>query len=117
MKNTAFNRRKLRYASTSVLLTALIIAAIIVFNIIFSALGSKFLWYLDLTPDLLFTLSDDCYDLIENGDAQFGNSSSPISMVEKFREANKKFNTDNGLKKGDAGYRDEEVMIRIIFCD
>ena len=117
MNNKAFNRRKFRYAGTSVLLTALIVAAIIVFNIIFSALGSKFLWYLDLTPDLLFTLSDDCYDLIENGDAQFGNSSSPISMVEKFREENKKFNTDNGLKKGDAGYRDEEVMIRIIFCD
>ena len=41
MKNKAFNRRKFRYASTSVLLTALIVAAIIVFNIIFSALGSK----------------------------------------------------------------------------
>ena len=117
MKNKAFNRRKLRYASTSVLLTALIIAAVIVFNIIFSALGTKFLWYVDLTPDMLFTLSDECFDLIENGDEQFGNSTSPIEMVNKFREENKKFNQDNGLKKGDVGYRDEEVMIRIIFCD
>lgn len=117
MKNTAFNRRKLRYASTSVLLTALIIAAIIVFNIIFSALGTKFLWYVDLTPDQLFTLSDECFELIEKGDEQFGNSTSPIEMINKFREENKKFNADNGLSKTDAGYKDEEVMIRIIFCD
>ena len=117
MNNKAFNKRKFRYASTSALVTALIIAAIIVFNVIFSALGSKFLWYLDLTPDLLFTLSDECFDLIENGDEQFENSASPIEMVNKFREENKKFNKDNGLKKGDAGYKDEEVMIRIIFCD
>ena len=116
MKRT-FDKRKFRYASTSAALTALIIAAIIVFNIIFSALGSKFLWYVDLTPELVFTLTDECFDLIENGDDTFENSSSPIEMVDKFREDNKAYNADNGLKKGDAGYRDEELMIRIIFCD
>ena len=112
MKNTAFNRRKLRYASTSVLLTALIIAAIIVFNIIFSALGTKFLWYVDLTPDQLFTLSDECFELIEKGDEQFGNSTSPIEMINKFREENKKFNADNGLSKGDAGYKNIPVLMK-----
>ena len=116
MKRT-FDKRKFRYASTSAALTALIIAAIIVFNIIFSALGSKFLWYVDLTPELVFTLTDECFDLIENGDDTFENSSSPIEMVDKFREENKAYNAENGLKKGDAGYRDEELMIRIIFCD
>lgn len=115
MKN--FDKRKFRYASTSAIVTALIIAAIIVFNVIFSALGTKFLWYVDLTPELVFTLSDECFDLIENGDPSFENSSSPIEMVEKFRTENKAYNEANGLKEGDAGWRDENVMIRIIFCD
>ena len=117
MRNKAFSKRKFRYASTSAALTALIIAAVVVFNIIFSALGTKFLWYLDLTPELVFTLSDECFDLIENGDDSFENSISPIEMVEKFRTENKAYNEANGLNKGDAGWRDEDVMIEIIFCD
>ena len=115
--NKAFNKRKFRYATTSAALTALIIAVVIVFNIIFSALGSRFLWYVDLTPELVFTLSDECFDLIENGDDTFENSSSPIEMVEKFRAENTAHNEKNGLSKGDAGWRDENVMIQIIFCD
>ena len=117
MKNKAYNRRKFRYASTSAVLTALIIAAVIAFNVIFSALGSKYLWYVDLTPELVFTLSDECFDLIENGDDDFANSASAIEMVEKFRAENVAYNAQNNLKAGDAGYRDENVMIEIIFCD
>ncbi len=117
MKNNAFNKRKLRYASSSVALTALIIAAIIVVNIIFSALAQKFLWYVDMTPEQLFTLSDACFDLIEKGDESIEGSSSPVEMVEKFRAENAAYNEANGLKKGDAGWRDEELMIEIIFCD
>ena len=117
MKNKAFNKRKLRYAGTSAALTALIIAAIIVVNVIFSALATRFLWYADLTPELVFTLSDECFDLIENGDDTFKNSESPIEMVKKFRAENKAYNEANNLKKGDAGWRDENVMIQIIFCD
>ncbi len=117
MRKNNFNKRKFLYASTSAALTALIVAAIVVFNIIFSALGTKFLWYVDLTPELVFTLSDECFDLIEFGDDKFENSASPIEMVEKFRAENKAYNEANSLKKGDAGWRDENVMIEIIFCD
>ena len=117
MRKNNFNKRKFRYASTSAALTALIVAAIVVFNIIFSALGTKFLWYVDLTPELVFTLSDECFDLIEFGDDKFENSASPIEMVEKFRAENKAYNEANSLKKGDAGWRDEDLMIEIIFCD
>ena len=116
-KSSAFNKRKFRYASTSILMTTLIIAAIIVFNVIFSALGAKFLWYVDLTPELVFTLSDECFDLIRDGDDSFENSSSPIEMVDKFRAENKAYNAENGLSEGDEGWRDENLMIRIIFCD
>ena len=77
MKRT-FDKRKFRYASTSAALTALIIAAIIVFNIIFSALGSKFLWYVDLTPELVFTLTDECFDLIDT----YEKTGVPLMMLE-----------------------------------
>lgn len=117
MKNNAYNKRKLRYASTSVALTALIIGAIIALNVIFSAFAARFLWYVDLTPEQLFTLSDACFDLIENGDPTIEGSSSPIEMVEKFRAENAAYNSENSLKKGDAGWRDEELKIEIIFCD
>lgn len=117
MNKGNLNRRKLRYAGTSAVLTALIIAAVIIVNVIFSALSTKFLWYVDMTPDMLFTLSDECFDLIENGDDSFSNSSSPIEMVKKIREENRQYNAENGLVKGDADYRDEDLSINIIFCD
>jgi len=117
MKNSAYNKRKLRYSSVSVLLTALIIAAIIFVNVIFSALAAKHLWYVDLTPEQIFTLSDACFDLIENGDPTIEESASPIEMIEKFRADNAAYNKSNGLKEGDAGWRDEDLMIEIVFCD
>lgn len=117
MKNT-FNKRKFRYAGTSVALTALIIAAVIIFNVIFSALSTKFLWYVDMTPDLLYSLSDECIDLIQNGDDSFDNSTnSPVAMVDKIRAENKAYNAENSLTEGMDGYRDEHSMINIIFCD
>lgn len=57
--------RRFRYGSMSVLITALVIAAVVLFNVIFSALASKYLWYIDLTREGIYTLSDNCIDLIE----------------------------------------------------
>ena len=56
-------------------------------------------------------------DLIENGDPTFEESFSPIQMVDKIREENKAYNEANGLKTGDAGYRNEHATIQLIFCD
>ncbi len=117
MKMKTSTGKKLRYGGVSALVTAVLIAAIILFNVIFSALSSKFTWYADLTPDLLFTLSDKCIDLIRNGDEEFEESSSPIEMVDKIREENKKYNAENNLTEGMADYRDENIMINLIFCD
>ena len=58
--------RRFRYGSMSVLITALVIAAVVLFNVIFSALASKYLWYIDLTREGIYTLSDNCIDLIED---------------------------------------------------
>jgi hypothetical protein len=117
MKMKTSTGKKLRYGGISAAVTTVIIAAIILFNVIFSALSSKFTWYADLTPDLLFTLSDECIDLIRNGDDEFENSSSPIEMVDKIREENRKYNAENSLSEGMEGYRDEDLMINLIFCD
>lgn len=117
MKINASLGRKLRYGGTSAALTALIIAAVIVINIIFSAVTQSFMLYTDLTPPLHFTLSEECLDLIENGDDSVAGSSSPIEMIKKFREENKKYNTEKGLSPSSPDWRDEELMLRIILCD
>ena len=107
MKIKASTGRKLRYGGMSALLTALIIAAVILVNVIFSALSQKFLWYADLTPELLFTASDDALDIIENGDDEF-DTLSPIEMVDKMREER---------LAADSSFDPSSLMINIIFCD
>ena len=113
MKLKASTGRKLRYGGTSIALTALIIAAIIIVNALTSLLVQKFGLYVDLTPDLHFTISDECYDLI--GAEIEDDNLTPIEMVKKFRTDNKAYNQANGLSKGDEGWKDEEVSINIVF--
>ena len=102
MKSNKFNGRKLRYGGTSLILTALIIAVVVMVNVIFTALAEKNMLKLDLTPTELYSLSDSFINLIENGDAAYEKSTeAPISKIDEFRE-----------DKGDAG-----LKINIIFCD
>ena len=117
MKMKASFSKKLRYGGLSLTLTALIIAAVIIVNVIFSVLTQYFMLYSDLTPPLQFTLSEAFLDLIENGDDSVAGSDSPIDMIKKFREENKKYNEENGLTKDDPLWRDEELTLNIIFCD
>ncbi len=60
--------RKFRYGSVSVTLTCLFIAAIIIFNVIFSALAEKFMWYIDMTSEELYTVSDATWDALADVD-------------------------------------------------
>ncbi len=108
MKMKASTSRKLRYGSVTVVLTALIIAMVIVVNVIFSALSQKFLWYTDLTPDHLFTVSDACYDVIRNGDEGFEESTSPIEKVDQIRAEK---------QAADPNFDPSSMKINIIFCD
>lgn len=57
--------RRFRYGSMSVAITALVIAAILLFNVIFSALADKYLWHVDLTRENIYTLSDNCKELLD----------------------------------------------------
>ena len=105
--------RKLRYGGTSVAITALIIAVVIILNAIMTLLTKRFMWYGDMTPDLHFTISDECYDLI--GEVKDDEINTPVEMIDKFRAENKTYNQENGLSEGTAGYRDENVKINILF--
>ena len=105
MKMKASNSRKLRYGGVSAVLTVLVIVAVIIVNVIFSALSQRFLWYSDLTPELLFSLSDEMKSLISEGDETY---EAPLAMIDKDREKNKAENPD---------FKDEDLMIKIIFCD
>ncbi len=99
--------RKLRYGGLSAALTALIVAVIIIANIIFSTLTQKLMWYVDLTPELLYSLSDEALELIENGDEKF-DTLSPVEMVDKIREEK---------LAADPSFDPKTLMINIIFCD
>ncbi len=116
MKKYSNRSRKLRYGGVSAALTALIIVVVMIVNLGFSALASRYGWYPDMTPDKLYTISDACMELLRNGDPVF-ESESPIKMVDKIREEHKAANAAAGLSEGDAGYLDENVSINIIFCD
>ena len=113
MKMKTSTGRKVRYGGTSLAITALIIAIVIILNAIVTLLTKRFMWYGDMTPDLHFTISDECYDLI--GEETDNGLNSPVEMINKFRADNKAYNQENGLTEGSEGYRDENVMINILF--
>ena len=52
-------RRKLQFGSVSVGLTAAVIAAVLLINILVSALCSHNRWFLDMTTEPLYTLTED----------------------------------------------------------
>ena len=66
MKKPAFlNSKKFRYGSVSTTVTVMFIAFILVFNIIFSTIADRNSWYIDMTDEQVFTLSDAAKDLLD----------------------------------------------------
>ena len=76
MKMKTSTGRKIRYGGTSLAITALIIAVVIILNAIMTLLTKRFMWYGDLTPDLHFTISDECFELI--GEVKDDEINSPV---------------------------------------
>ena len=56
--------KKFRHGSVSVALTVVVIVAVILLNAIFTALSEKYLWYIDMTPEPRFTLSEEAKELL-----------------------------------------------------
>ncbi len=58
--------RNLKYGSTAVIVTVVLIAAIIMINAIFTALTSKYSFYTDMTENMTYTLSDEVKDVLSD---------------------------------------------------
>ena len=98
--------RKLRYGGTSLALTAAIIAVVVVLNVLFTLLVQRYGLYGDLTPDLHFTISEECFDLIGKIDADDG-VDSPIEMVEQFRKENDKLTAESKKQNAEIAKHNE----------
>lgn len=90
MRKTATSRR-FRYGSLSVVLTICVIAVVVMVNVIFQTLATRYSWFIDMTVSGTFTLSDDCRDYVAD---------SIIPLID----------ADNASLS-------EKQKIRIIFCD
>lgn len=66
MKHPMMHSRRVRYGSMTVSLTATLIAALVLLNIIFSTLAHHRGWYIDMTPERLYSVSDLCHELLED---------------------------------------------------
>ncbi len=100
------NRKKLRFGSIAIILTAFIIAAVVLLNVLFLALANNFRWYIDMTSESLFTLTDECRDLINNAIKGEGGANDQRA----------EYNKENNLNPDDEGYK-PEVDVTIYFCD
>lgn len=49
-------------------MTVVFVAAVIVFNAVFSSLARTMLWYFDMTKENVYTLSDECRELLSDVD-------------------------------------------------
>ena len=66
MKKKLFRGRTLKHGSVSLALTVFIVVSAIILNVAATMLSNKYSWmYLDMTSEQLFTLSDDCIDLMD----------------------------------------------------
>ena len=104
--------KKFRYGSVSVALTVVIIAAVILFNAIFTALSEKFVWYLDMTSDEIYTLSDEAKALLDQ----------VFYKTEENAEGETVLVTDENGKRVPRKYvnaetgEEKDIEVTIIFC-
>lgn len=67
MRTTSyFKSKRFRYGASATVFTAVFIALVVIFNVIFTALASKFLWFADMTDELLFSLSDNAKTVLSD---------------------------------------------------
>ncbi len=60
------SKKKLKHGSAALVLTILVISAVVIVNIIFSSLAYKKNWYIDLTAEKLYELSDAGRDILDS---------------------------------------------------
>jgi len=65
-RNSILNSRKFKYGSAATAFTIAFIAIVVIFNIIFSALARKYMWYVDLTKEQVYTLSEEAKEIMSD---------------------------------------------------
>ena len=94
--NKFIKSRKMRYGSVALMLSALIIVAVIILNMILASLAGRYEWmYVDMNSKLIYSISEDCEEYLDT---------YVFSEVDK---------TNAALKDQGA----EEQKVKIIFCD
>lgn len=88
-------------SKTVSIITAAVIIAVIIINVVISALGDKFMWYMDLSPirylngkSPMYTLSDQCVALFET---------QALPMIDSVNEERK-------------AEGEEPIKLNIVFC-
>jgi hypothetical protein len=71
VKRKLFSSRKFKFGAVATVFTALFIAAVILMNVIVSAVDSKFALFFDLTQDQIFTIGEETEKLVEKQFADF----------------------------------------------
>ena len=66
MRNSFTQSRKFKYGSMATAFTIGFIAIVVIFNIIFTALASRYNWYIDMTNEQVFTLSDEAKEIMSD---------------------------------------------------
>ncbi len=99
MKHPMIRSRRMRYGSMTVYLTVALIAALVLFNAIFSALARYYTWYIDMTPDQLYSITDACRDQLQDAiDKAEEETGAPVKATIYFCEDYSKY------EKGSVGY-------------
>ncbi len=66
MNNSFTKSRKFKYGSVATAFTVAFIAIVVIFNVIFTALARKYNWYIDLTAEQVYTLSEEAKELLSD---------------------------------------------------
>ena len=66
MKSSFTQTRRFKYGSVATAFTVAFIAFVVIFNIIFTALASKYNWFVDMTKEQVFTLSEPAKELMSD---------------------------------------------------
>lgn len=64
-KKGIFANKRFKYGAAAVGLTAAFVAVIVVINVMFSALATNFKWYIDMTTEGLYSVSDAVHELLD----------------------------------------------------
>lgn len=64
MKYQVLHSRRAKYGGLTVSLTVVLIAAVVLFNVMFSTLARHYSWYIDMTAEKIYSVSDECKALI-----------------------------------------------------